>query len=79
MQDRKYEIIIRPPTTTYLLKRATGIHKADTTGFVAFVSAKILYEIALVKSRDPLLKWIEIRNIYRMILASATACGFIFY
>lgn len=74
--DRKFSFQVRPPATMWLLKQATGIAKASSRFTVARVAPQILYEVSRIKAMDPLLRGRTLDGIYRMILATAKACGF---
>lgn len=77
--NRTFSFSIRPPGTTWFLKRLTGVEKASSEPgkVVAKVSAKYLYEIAKVKqAEDPDMVRLPLRSVYSMLLASATKCGF---
>lgn len=75
-QDRTYDIIVRPPATSFLLKRAAGIEKASTEKKVARISAKVVYELALLKQTDPKMQHMSVHQVYGMMLASAIGYGF---
>lgn len=65
--DKTYKIELQGPPTSWMIKRAAGIHKAspspffETAGMIAITS---IYEIAkLKKELDPNLKHIELESI----------------
>jgi large subunit ribosomal protein L11 len=77
--DRTFSFSIRPPSTTWFLKRVTGVERASSEPgkVVAEVSAKYLYEVAKVKqAEDPGMARLPLRSVYSMLLASATKSGF---
>lgn len=74
--DRKFSFQVRPPATMWLLKQATGVTKASSRFTVARIAPQIIYEIARIKAMDPFLQGRSLHGVYRMILATAKACGF---
>ena len=74
--DKTFAISVRPPATSWLLKRAAGIEKASSRFKVAEMSAKVVYEIARQKHRDPALQHLPLESLYKSILASARSYGF---
>lgn len=74
--DRTFTFNIRPPTTTWLLKRVSGVKMASSQREVARLPVQCVYEIARIKAQDPLLQHIPLRRIFEMIVASAKTCGF---
>jgi large subunit ribosomal protein L11 len=74
--DKTYSFVVRPPATSFLLKRAASIEKASTERVVARLSAKVLYELARVKHTDPVMQHMPLKRVYSMMLASARGYGF---
>lgn len=77
--DRTFEITVRPPTSTWLLKRVAGIEKADSGREVAKVPVQFIYEIAKIKGKDPLMQHVPLKRIFEMIAASAKSFGISIY
>lgn len=77
MPDRTFTFQIRPPTTTFLLKRAAGIEKASSMHTVAEMSVKYVYELAKMKRQEDVeLKRVPLKRVFYMMMASARTCGF---
>lgn len=77
--DRTFTFTVRPPATTWLLKRAAGIEKASSERTVARLSGKHLYEIARIKAKDPRVAHMPLQLVFRMLLATARTCGFVIF
>lgn len=73
--DRTFAITVRPPASSWLLKRAAGIDKADSGREVARLPVQYVYEIAKIKAQDPLLQHVPLKRIFEMIAASAKSYG----
>lgn len=73
--DRTFSFMIRPPTTSWLLKRVAGVEKASSSNTVAKVDRRYIYEIAKVKAEDPKLSQMPLRLLFRMVLAQARSIG----
>lgn len=73
--DRTFGITVRPPTSTWLLKRAAGIEKADSGREVARLPVQLVYEIARIKAADPMMQHIPLKRIFEMVAASAKSFG----
>ena len=76
--DRTFTMEIRPPSTTYLLKKAAGIEKgAGKAGHetVGTISLKHVYEIAKIKKTDPAVSALDLKAICHLILGSAKTMG----
>lgn len=76
--DRSVEMVIKPPTATYLLKNAAGIQRgARLLGqeIAGKVTLKHIYEIAKVKSQDPSFENVELIRICRLVIGSAHSLG----
>lgn len=73
--DRTFSFTVLSPTTSWLLKRAAGIEKADSSNIVAQLHAKYVYEIAKLKAKDAPLAHLPLRLIFRMIIAQARSIG----
>lgn len=74
--DRTFSFAVRPPATSWLLKRAAGVEKASSSTTVAHLSKKYVYEVAKIKSEDPKLAHVPLRLLFRMVLAQARSIGF---
>jgi len=76
--DRSYNLVIHHPTNTYLLKQAAGVKRGpqflgqETCGYI---TRKHLYEIALVKSQDPPLQMVDLKDVCRQLIDSANSLG----
>jgi large subunit ribosomal protein L11 len=75
MPDRTFNFTVRPPATSWLLKRAANIEKASSTTTAANLNAKYIYEVAKVKAADPKLSHIPLRLLFRSVLAQARSVG----
>ncbi len=76
--DRSYEIQIRVPPLTYFIRQATGQDRLamDQSKEVSgILSLKHVYEIAKVKSTDPLYDCVPLKNICEEIIEEAFKCG----
>ncbi|MEY4881256.1 MAG: hypothetical protein RLZ87_685 [Armatimonadota bacterium] len=72
--DRSFTFVVKPPPTTYFIKKASGLFKgSDKPGHnsVGRVSIKYIYEAAKVKLEcDPGLVEHDIEGIMRMMIGS---------
>ena len=75
MPDRTFSFAVRPPATSWLLKKAAGIERASSSTTVANLNAKYLFEVAKVRASDPKLTHVPLRLVFRMVLAQARAIG----
>lgn len=73
--DRSFAISVRPPTATWLLKRAAAIDKADSGREVAKVPVQYVFEIAKIKAKDPVMQNIPLKRVFEMLVASAKSFG----
>ena len=77
--DRSFTFIVKPPPTSYFVKKASGLYKgSDKPGHnpVGRVSVKYLYEAAKVKQKvDPDLAAHDIQGIMRMMMGSCKSMG----
>ena len=73
--DRSFAVTVRPPASAWLLKRAAGIEKADSSREVARLPVQFVYEIAKIKAKDPLLQHVPLKRIFEMIVATAKSFG----
>jgi large subunit ribosomal protein L11 len=77
--DRSYKFIVKPPPTTWFIKKAAGLTKAsDKPGqnIIGRVGVKYLYEIAKVKQEvDPDLRQHDLEGICRMMMGTARSMG----
>lgn len=74
--DRTFAFAVRPPTTSWLLKRAAGVEKGSSATTVARIDRRLVFEVAKVKAEDPKLVHVPLRLLFRMILAQARTIGF---
>lgn len=76
--DRTYEIEIRTPTVSYLLKQAAGmnrgVHEAGKQVF-GKITLKHVYEIAKIKQADPPLKDLSLQEVCKQIIGSCQSLG----
>jgi large subunit ribosomal protein L11 len=76
--DRSFSFVIRPPTTSFLIKRAAGIDRLSSKYKVAEMSVKVLYEIAKQKHEgDPMLRQLPLQSVFKCILGTAKTCGIV--
>ncbi|PVU92501.1 hypothetical protein BB561_003779 [Smittium simulii] len=76
--DRTFSFVTKSPPTSWFLKRAAGVDKGSKTpgkSTVGKVSLKHIYEIALIKQKDPNLTHIELSKICKSIIGSAKSVG----
>ena len=73
--DWSFAVTVRPPASAWLLKRAAGIEKADSSREVARLPVQFVYEIAKIKAKDPLLQHVPLKRIFEMIVATAKSFG----
>lgn len=73
--DRTFTMALRPPATSWLLKRAAGLEKASSEREVSRLPVQFVYEIARIKAQDPLMSHIPLKRIFEMVVASGKAYG----
>ncbi|KAA0198338.1 hypothetical protein HAZT_HAZT001299 [Hyalella azteca] len=76
--DRSYKLVIHSPTTSFLIKQAAGIQRGAmryTDETVGWITLKHVYEIALIKSRDPPLELTPLKQICEMVIGQARYMG----
>ena len=76
--DRTYSYVMSSPPTSYFLKAAAGLEKgAAQPGHeeAGSISVKHVYEIALVKAKDPAFEGVPLQSVCRCIAASARSMG----
>jgi large subunit ribosomal protein L11 len=76
--DRSFTMEIRPPSSTWLLKKAAGIEKGATRPGheqVGEVSLKHIYEIAKIKKHDKQLETLELKSICHLVIATTKTMG----
>eukprot|EP00158_Paraphelidium_tribonemae_P005574 Partr_v1_DN27409_c3_g1_i1_m71690 putative Ribosomal protein len=76
--DRTFTFDVKPPTTTYFVKKAAGVQKcASEPGreVAGTVSLKHIYEIAKVKQADPALASLSLKTICSQIKGSCRNMG----
>ncbi|XP_037085437.1 39S ribosomal protein L11, mitochondrial-like [Pollicipes pollicipes] len=76
--DRSYELVIHQPPTTYFLKQAAGARRGATKAghdVAGKVTLKHIYEIAKIKSADPPLQEVDLKEICEMVIRTARSCG----
>lgn len=78
-EDRTYDLLIKGPTTTSLLKAAAGkTSGANHPGkqIAGTVDARQIYEIAKIKMNDPGMRGISHFAMSKSVAASARSMGF---
>ncbi|XP_034937701.1 39S ribosomal protein L11, mitochondrial [Chelonus insularis] len=76
--DRSYELVIHQPPSTYYLKQAAGIQRGainSKTEVAGMITLKHLYEIAKIKSQDPPLAMMSLKQITEMLVGTAKTIG----
>lgn len=73
--DRTFSMTIKPPTSSWLLKRAAGIDKASSSREVAKLPVQMLFEVAKLKARDPQMQGVPLKRIFEMLSATAKSIG----
>jgi len=78
-EDRTFDFDVLPPSTTWYLKRVTGVQKgASKPGHevIGDVSIKAIYEIAKSKqSMDPSMAELPIKSLVKTVMSSARTLG----
>lgn len=73
-----YEVIIKTPSTTYLLKQVAKIKKASSLTKkqnLGFIYLKEIYHLAILKKCDRLLNHINTKSLCKSIIGSAKSMG----
>jgi len=76
--DRSYNLVIRVPPLTYFIRQASGCERGamntrdETAGYL---TVKHVYEIAKVKSEDPMYDCVPLHKICEDIIEAAKTCG----
>ncbi|XP_014257934.1 39S ribosomal protein L11, mitochondrial [Cimex lectularius] len=76
--DRSYSIVIHKPPATFFLKQAAGIQRAAMEPgkeISGKVTRKHIYEIAKIKSEDPVFECVPLEQICKKIIGIAHSCG----
>ncbi|XP_046911773.2 mitochondrial ribosomal protein L11 [Dermatophagoides farinae] len=76
--DRSYDIQIRVPPISYFIRQATGqarLAMDQSQETAGILSLKHVYEIAQVKSKDPLYDCVPLKKICEEIIEEAFHCG----
>ncbi|KAF2360729.1 Ribosomal protein L11/L12 [Trinorchestia longiramus] len=76
--DRSYKLVINNPTGSFLIKQAAGIQRGAmqyNKETVGWITLKHVYEIAVIKSRDPSLELTPLKQICEMVIGQATHMG----
>eukprot|EP00806_Schmidingerella_arcuata_P005523 Macronucleus_6024.p1 GENE.Macronucleus_6024~~Macronucleus_6024.p1 ORF type:complete len:160 (+),score=44.57 Macronucleus_6024:1-480(+) len=77
--DRSFKFTVKPPPTTYFIKKASGLRKGSNLPgheSAGRVSVKYIYEIAKIKQKvDPDLAEHDIEGICRQILGTCRSMG----
>jgi large subunit ribosomal protein L11 len=74
-----FQVSIKTPTTTYILKQLANIAKASSStkkkNLQAYVHVKEIYHLALLKKCDRELNSIELKSLCKTIIGSAKSMG----
>ena len=77
--DRSFTFIVKPPPTSWFIKKAAGLEKGAAEPHhqnVGQVSIKYLYEIAKVKREvDPELRTHDVESVLKMVLGTCQSMG----
>lgn len=77
--DRSFKFVIKPPPTTWFIKKASGLDKGSIKPgheVAGRVSVKYLYEIAKIKQQsDPMLAEHDPEGICRMLVGTCKSMG----
>jgi large subunit ribosomal protein L11 len=73
--DKSFSFAVKPPTTSWLLKRAAGLQRASSDREVARLPVQMIFEVARIKAKDPQLTGIPLKRIFEMVVASAKSYG----
>ncbi|KAI2805747.1 hypothetical protein RDWZM_008919 [Blomia tropicalis] len=76
--DRSYDMQIRVPPLTYFIRQATGFERLamnNSKEIAGILSLKHVYEIAVIKSKDPLYDCVPLKKICEDIIQEAKYCG----
>ena len=81
LSDRTFTFAIKSPSTSYLLKRVTGITKGpsnpSTLDPIATIAPEAIYEIAKIKQQDALRKHLPLEGIARSVVGTAKSMGIV--
>lgn len=80
MSDRTFTFNVKTPPTSYLLKKAAGIDKGPRspnteTNPSGFVTPEMVYEIAMVKSKDEGMWHLPLESVAKSIVGTARSIG----
>lgn len=77
--DKSFSFIIRPPSTSYFLKKTSGLSLANVVGstsqLVGQIAPQQLYEIAKIKASDPSFQGVSLEKIFTMMTSCARTMG----
>eukprot|EP00842_Homolaphlyctis_polyrhiza_P001263 jgi/Hompol1/2137/HPOL_002082-RA len=76
--DRTFTFITKSPPTPWLLKQAAAIEKGSSqprVSVVGTVSLKHIYEIALIKQKDPAFEGISLESVCKRVIGTALGMG----
>ena len=77
--DRSFKFVVKPPPTTWFVKRAASLYKGSTMPgheSAGKVSVKYLYEIAKVKQEaDPDLYSHDVEGILKQVMGTTRSMG----
>eukprot|EP00037_Helgoeca_nana_P012525 m.113912 g.113912 ORF g.113912 m.113912 type:complete len:155 (+) comp21496_c0_seq1:64-528(+) len=76
--DRTFSFITSTPPASYFLKAAAGIEKGSSEPgkkFAGTITMKHIYEIAVVKAKDPKLSHLPLPSVCKMLIGSCRSIG----
>lgn len=76
--DRSYNLVVNHPYDTYFLKQAAGVTRGamqHSQEVVGLLTRKQVYEIAVIKSQDPLRQMVPLQTICEELIDAAYTCG----
>lgn len=76
--DRSYNLTIDHPVDTFLLKQAAGVSRGameHTKEVSGYLTRKHIYEIAKIKSQDPVRQMVPLQEICEKLIDAAYMCG----
>lgn len=77
--DKTFSFVTRLPTTSYFLKRVSGLEEANVVGssssYVGQITPQQLYEVAKIKSADPSFSSLSLQQVFSMVTNNAREMG----
>lgn len=77
-EDRTYDMSVKAPPTSYLLKKAAGVEKGidqPGRGVIGEIDARQIYWIAMIKKRDPGMENRSLEGLCKSIAGTARCIG----